>query len=470
MLDLAIKLLIEKNRNKTTFEHISALSEARFRRILKYVLTKSAFYMDYYASHGITVNDLQDLKLADLPFTNKQLLMDHFNQVGCDPMLNQENLTRYVEGNNDYASWYLNKYKIIKTSGSSGQYGFFPYNRREWNTLKATTVLMNSVIKPNPLKKIKLAVIVDTRGMHAGVSLMADIPDFLYDILVIDIYEKQTQINDKLNAFQPDVISGYTHGIYLCALEQLSSRISIQPLQVGCSGEKLIDEVRSVIAQAFQAPVTNLYAASESICIASSTPTCPHLHIAYDWNLIESVDDNNHVNTGGQIGNAVLTNLYNYSFPLIRYRMNDRIAMHLGSCPYCKSAFPVITTIEGRSEEYMKFIRADGSEEFLSCSIINLFDEPGIIMFRILQKERNFVEFQLVLSEGFTAREALLDKLNQKIKGLIISKNLENTLSYHFVLTDDIKRSEITGKFKYIITFEDFLKDFKEEKDSIAVH
>ncbi|MGD1044502.1 MAG: hypothetical protein ABR936_04120 [Bacteroidota bacterium] len=455
------QLLAEKYNKFTPFEDVRIKSDGRLKQLLKHVLTHSEFYKKHYAEQGITFKDIDHLKIEDLPFTTKDLLMKNFDEVSNDPLLNIRDICHYVKNNNDYRLWYKNKYKIIKTSGCSGRYGVFIYDKQSWNILRAITINRVSYVKVNPFKKTKLAVLVDISGLHAGISLMGNIPKLFFDLLIINVHEPQKFIIDKLNSFQPDILSGYANSIYLCAHEQLDCRLQIQPKQVSCSGEPLTYEAINIIHKAFRVPPINMYGASESICMANSSLKCHNLHIAYDWNLIEVLDACGKKAQEEEIGNAVLTNLYNYSFPLIRYKMNDRISMRLNSCPHCGSIFPVITKIEGRAEDMLKFTRHDGSEEYLFCSFMTLFNEPSIKSFRVIQKERNYLEIQLVLADKKPA-DATINKLDDNFKSLFSTKNLSRDVSYKFVFVDTISADATTGKTTRIITFEKYQKQLSK--------
>ncbi|MGH8773560.1 MAG: hypothetical protein ACREV2_20650, partial [Burkholderiales bacterium] len=45
-----------------------------FRKLLRTVWEKSAFYRDLYTGHGIREHQLGELSVGDLPFTTKKLL------------------------------------------------------------------------------------------------------------------------------------------------------------------------------------------------------------------------------------------------------------------------------------------------------------------------------------------------------------------------------------------------------------
>jgi phenylacetate-CoA ligase len=446
------RLLSETLTRYSSHEQVEQSAQLRLKRLLRHALKHSTFYRKYYAEHGITFKDIDALRPDDLPFVTKEILMNNFDEVSSDPALNWRDVQRFTENNDDHRSWFKNRYKIIKSSGTSGRYGFFVYDRRAWNILRAMLIGRAAHARVNPLRRTKLAIVLDTKGLHAGISMMGNVPRAFYDLLIIDVHEPQDAISDKLNSFRPEILTGYANCILMCACEQLKGRLNIKPAQVGCSGEPLTDEGRNLIFRAFDAYPTNLYASSESVFIANSRRECQNLHVAFDWNLLEAIDDCGMKSQDEAVGNAVLTNLYAYAFPLIRYKMNDRISLHTNPCPVCGSVFPVITTIEGRAEEMLRFVRRDGSSESVCPPFITLFDEPGIKSFRIVQKQRNRLEIQLALFEVKSA-EWMIQILGTRMNDLLAKKQLLNDVQYSFVLCDDIQADEKTGKVTRIVPF-----------------
>ena len=163
------ELLSEKKKKFSSLEDVVQTSDQRLRRLLRHALTHSIFYRRYYADHGITFKDTEGIRIEDLPFTSKDILMKNFDEVSSDPAINSRDIDQFIKDNDDYRVWYRNKYKIIKTSGSSGNYGAFVYDQRAWDILRAMLVIRASYVKMNPFRRNKLAIIVDTKGLQAGI-------------------------------------------------------------------------------------------------------------------------------------------------------------------------------------------------------------------------------------------------------------------------------------------------------------
>jgi phenylacetate-coenzyme A ligase PaaK-like adenylate-forming protein len=101
--------------------------------------------------------------------------------------------------------------------------------------------------------------------------------------------------------------------------------------------------------------VFNQYGATEGGVFAMECASHRGLHIFEDQVILEVVDRNNRPLPPGTYGDKVLlTVLFNYSQPLIRYELSDRVQVDPTPCP-CGCAFKLLSGIHGRQEEVLRF-------------------------------------------------------------------------------------------------------------------
>jgi len=116
--------------------------------------------------------------------------------------------------------------------------------------------------------------------------------------------------------------------------------------------------------------------------LACECETAPHYHVAAENALVEIVDDHGRDVAVGERGRTVVTGLFNYAMPFIRYELGD-VAL-AGNAPCrCGRTLPVISEIEGRSRNV--FVFRDGSRIW-----------PRAAMVRPMQAFVPFLRFQLV--------------------------------------------------------------------------
>jgi phenylacetate-CoA ligase len=116
--------------------------------------------------------------------------------------------------------------------------------------------------------------------------------------------------------------------------------------EVRTSGEPVGATTRQLCRDAWNVPVTDVYAAAEAGCIALQCPGSEHYHVQSESVLVEVLDGWNRACAPGTVGRVVVTTLQNFAMPLVRYDIGD-LAEVGAPCP-CGRGLPVLTRIAGR--------------------------------------------------------------------------------------------------------------------------
>src|SRR5579872_3935745 len=137
-LQLLPLLLEMQRRTSWNRAQILAAQERQLRSLLQYMWDHSPFYRDLYRSYGIAAKDLAHIPLNELPFTSKELLMEHFDEVVTDERLKKHVLEQWIENHPETRETFADEFVVLHTSGSSGVLGIFVYDQRAWNTVTAS--------------------------------------------------------------------------------------------------------------------------------------------------------------------------------------------------------------------------------------------------------------------------------------------------------------------------------------------
>jgi phenylacetate-CoA ligase len=449
IFNLLKKIQQVKNAEQLDAQQIRLLQEKRFKNLLKHVLKKSKFYKEYYEQHGITIDKADEITLGDLPPINKKIMMEHYDDFVCDPALKREDLEKFISDPSNRGKKYKNSYQVIHTSGSSGTIGLFVYGANDWDMLQAMVLTRVSKTKISLFKKTKLAFIGATDGHYAGISLVQGAPRLFIDLLLLSINSPFQEICQKVNEFRPDALSGYSSGVNLLAGEQIKGSININPKRIICSADPLTAKMKETIKKAFGIEPTNFYGASESIGLAAECDTGQGFHLFDDWHCFEIVDRNLKPVKLGEPGRLLMTNLYNYTQPLIRYQLDDEIILDDKPC-LCGSSFPIIKNIAGRQEEFLWFERPDRTREYIHPSVIVEFFVPGLEKLQIIQTQKNKLLMKVIVHGN---EEDILSAIRKRMKEILTGKGLENIVSFEVETVQEIKNDPGTGKFKLIIPF-----------------
>jgi phenylacetate-coenzyme A ligase PaaK-like adenylate-forming protein len=233
--------------------------------------------------------------------------------------------------------------------------------------------------------------------------------------------DSETMI-DKLNAFQPEVLIGYSSIVDSWASAQLEGRLRISPRVVTTNSELRTAAMEDNIEKAWGVKPFSQYSMTELLSLSSDCEHHRGMHVFEDLGIVEAVDRVNHaVLDGTKSGRILVTNLYNFTQPIIRYEIDDMVTME-GGCCSCGMEARRITTIHGREALRFRFRNRRG-QEILVTSLDLLF---------LLESQQGIQEYQVVVGREeihFTivAKEHDRDSINL---------GLATTFSAHFEKLD----------------------------------
>ena len=424
---------------------IKVLQEKRFRKLLRHAFRKSKFYKNYYREHGITERDVDSVMPDDLPVIDKDIMMANYDDFVTDPALKQADLERFINDFPSPGAMYKNKYVVVHTSGSSGIIGLFVYGPRDWAISKALGLRTTGITLPLFRRK-RIAFIAATDGHFASVASFYNLPQLIFRRLPLSISSSIEEICEKIDRFKPDLISGYASGLNLLAEEQLAGHINITPSEAYCTGDPLTDRFRKRVEDAFGVNPVNMYGSSETMTLAGECQIHHRLHMFNDWLCVQVVDDELKPAKSGRV---VVTNLYNYAQPLIRYQMNDEIVMSDKTCP-CGWPFPVIESIAGRHEEFLWFDRGQGKKEFIHPLVLVEFFVPGLEKFQFAQTSSNTLLMKAIVGGE---KSSVVSAIREKMNKILSKKSLQHDVQFDIEVVNNLRNDPKTGKFRLIIPF-----------------
>jgi len=412
------------------------LRENMFRRLLKYAFHHSPFYRQYYFDHGIKPEDLNNLAISDLPAVDKKIIKDNFNEVVVPGGLTKERVEDFLEKYPSPEAALDNKYRVIHSSGSTGEVGYYLYGPREWDFVKAITL---RTFPHFSLKPKKYVFVGATDGHYAGVSLFKSpvntTEEFFYrDNIVLDINDPLEKYADELNRINPDVITGYPNGIALLAKFQKEGKLSVDPKIVVCGGEPTTPQAAEMIKNTWNCELINNYATSESLVVGVGRPGLKGFYLFDDANYIEFMNDH-----------ILLTNLYNYTQPLIRYRLNDVLVPEGegGVWPFTR-----IKNIIGRQEELLWFPNQAGEFDFIHPIVIAEIYVRGVDKYQVVKTGRSSFIFKAVINSQFN-RQEVVKKIEERLGEILQKKEMAN-VEYRVEPVNDLEKDPKSGKFKLI--------------------
>jgi phenylacetate-coenzyme A ligase PaaK-like adenylate-forming protein len=418
---------------------LEAAQQRRFRRLVRHVWRHSPYYRSLMRARDL---DPETCRVGDFPEMSKQDLIDHFDDIVTDRRISRKVVCDFLERDHDPTRLLDDRYYVVCTSGSSSQVGYLAYTAREW--IRGCSHHLRFASGPRLRKR---SAWIGCDGHHAGVTVCMTgrrgINRLFYDCRVFDISRPLAEIVSGLNAFQPHLMSGYSAALNLMAQEQAEGRLRLAPKQIVNSGEPLPAELRRFLEHTFRAPVSNLYSASETLFMGAACNATDGMCLFEDDLIFEVFDER-----------VCITNLFNRTTPLIRYRLNDALVLQEGLAP--GTPFRRAREIVGRSEQMLIFRNSRGEREFVHPLYVLALDIPDVPFFQLRIRNENEFVFRVQLRAGLStaARQQALEAVRRCLTEVLAVKDLDQSVSFRIEVVASFELEKSRGKFK-VIEFEE---------------
>jgi phenylacetate-CoA ligase len=247
--------------------------------------------------------------------------------------------------------------------------------------------------------------------------------DFFYNRLYRRLMVNSFQLSDervpeflqRLNRYQPDVIIAYTNPLYFLARRLAELKLKpFRPRSIVVGAEKIHPFQRELIEAVFQAPVFETYGSREFSFIAGECDRHRGLHFSMENLLLEIVDEDGWPTPHGEEGNVVITDLYNYGMPFVRYANGDRAVAGWDQCT-CGRGLPLLKKVVGRRLDMIQ--TPDGRRipgEFFPHL---MKDYPAVRRFQVVQEQPDRIELRLVVKTPFD--EESCNSLHREIRNVL---------------------------------------------------
>lgn len=420
---------LQKLRRQEWFsrERLEKLRDKKIRFIIQHAYNNSRFYHSFYKDYKKEVQNFRRFKdLQKLPVLEKE----HVQKYSAEILGENLNYSRLEK------SWggVLGNYMVRMTSGSSGQPVFVAFDSKAWDFAEAVyarslfgsgynalDLLMVSYPYNPPKKKW-----FDHLGIMRKKCLQAGL-----------CAEEQMRI--LLNEKERFSFFSFPSILSMLASESEKQREKPNANLVISSGECLRKNARKKIEDVFDCNVYNHYGSAELNRMAWECSAREGMHINIDAVAVEFLKNGSQV-AEGERGEILATSLYNFAFPLIRYKLGDlgKISSHKCSCG---RGLPLMSEITGRQFDFIVTSKGRLIPPIVTDTVLNSI--PGVSQFKLEQEKDRSLTLYLVkkVSLECDIRAEALQKLS----------NLDPHAKVKIILTNMIGRSE-GGKLSSVIS------------------
>ncbi len=275
------------------------------------------------------------------------------------------------------------------------------------------------------------------------------ISDFLRNRMVVNSFrlteEDIRRYIKLLNRHKPKMIRAYVDAAYEIARYSRLNNIKIESQNLVHTGAgTLFDHMREEIEQAFGCKIFNQYGGREVGSIASECSAHDGMHIQMEHNLVEIIDNTGQPCQPGEEGKIIVTNLNNYSMPIIRYEIGDVGIMQDYSKCDCECGYPKLKKVIGRTGDL--FHSSDGrtvSPLFFAHLLGVVVNDGSIKKYQAVQKSSDKITIKLV--ENGQISNEIKDEIKSKIKSA-----MGESCTIEIETVPDILPTP-SGKYRYTI-------------------
>jgi phenylacetate-CoA ligase len=398
-------------RTQTGREHgpraqLARHQQQRLETVVRHAAAHSPYYRRWFAQTGALGTGPVDL--ARLPVLNKALLMQHFDELVCDPRLRRDELLEWV-GKLTRDQLYLGRYRVMVTSGSSGRPGLFVYDPAGWRSTCAQVLRASGWAGLRPsLPRQRVALLGGAAPSHVSRQVAATMAVGLHRTLSLPVTLPLPRLVQALNQFQPTFLHVYPSVAMWLADEQHAGRLRLAPQMLVTIAELRTPDMTRRLQDAFGVHPFNVYGCTEGLFGTE----CQHhqgIHLFEDTTLVENVDADGQPVPAGQPGARLLvTNLYNLVQPLLRLEVTDLVTLAPDPCR-CGRTLIRASTIHGRSDDVLSLAAREGGRVAVHpLQFALLTRDPKVREFQVVQ-DGPVLRILIVPSHAAAAGDTQLD-------------------------------------------------------------
>lgn len=326
------------------------------------------------------------------------------------PIVNKHTfINRPAEEYVDNSRQIFSKWQI--TSGTSGKpFRFLLGNRQlssRYGDFLAYRFLWWRGIRFSDIqKKLKVALIKVRGSTGRSNRLYIHVSDFLnapHNALLL------------LREFKPEIIASYPSMLLeLCRALRANASAGTMKFQYAVSfGEVLTLPQRKYIEETLGCEIYDRYGTEELGVIGMECRFHNGFHLNSESFILEIVDENGERVSAGGRGRVLITDLYNYNMPFIRYDTEDEGRIAENRCP-CGLATPRLF-IKGRYSRFLAF----GGRKIHHLELDDALDDFDNAVLRYQVVKISNAAMKIILIPGPSFENATAEEIKKRMEQLI---------------------------------------------------
>lgn len=397
-----------------TPKQMKAYQDKSIRKVVKYAYNVP-LYNKEYKEQGIHPSDIRGLNdLKKLPIITKNDLRENYPNGIIPENFDKENSF------------------LLSTSGSSGKPLFFYYE------LFAAILYLEGFMRVlkaygGAWNRSKIALVIDNKpGTVENASFQSSAMPFikkfikLNNIKYLYVGEKIDKLLEELNNFNPEYLGSDPNTLREFAYFKNNDKgKNLNPNYLISSSAMLDNYTRQYIKKAFQTKVLDTYGSTEGGPMAFECINGNGYHVNSDYCFMEFLDEYNNDVSYNNPGRLIVTRLYGYGTPIIRYSGHEDIVTSIEPDISCGiTSTQMIKNIAGRTMETIRLPNGSTIAPFhvttIPASIMDDFNTYKIKQFQIIQYQLDKIEVLIVIDENLRDKgpsvKEILDEMYERFR------------------------------------------------------
>jgi phenylacetate-CoA ligase len=366
-------------------DEIKNYQEKKLHELLLHCSENVPFYVEWFKKNQCGPDDITLSNLNQLPVIEKDFLRNNLD-ILCSKA-------------------HTGPYEQAKTSGSTGVSLHFP------KSLKASGMQLAAMYRGHRWHGVEPGA-KEARLWGIPVNRKSRMKIHLVDFFLNRFRERKYNLTEpvladfhkKMISRKPEYLMGYTSMVvqYAKYLKNTGSNGRDYKLKmVKCTSETIHDSDRDIIEDIFGCPLVSEYGAAETGLISFQCEKGCH-HLMSECSIIEFIGSLDNL-TDEDLKEVVVTNLDNYTLPIVRYKVGDLAVPSSEQCR-CGRKLPLIEKVTGRVSDIIKSSDGRKWHSIIIYYIMKGLDEKygGVLQFRVYQHKLDNLDFMLVCDGSYT--------------------------------------------------------------------
>jgi phenylacetate-CoA ligase len=418
--DISRQLTLLEQSQWWKTEDLQEYQNKRLRSLIHHAYTHVPYYHDLFRSLDVSPSDIKTKEdLVKLPILTKEDIRKSPERFIAQNIPHTSLIHETTSGSSGKVFEYVIDKNVLSISRALGLrgWGFAGYSVGD----NIVTLAGSSLLPKNVPLYTKIRFKFSQNLPLSSYNLNKErLDDYLQQII----------------KFNPRFIRGYPSSIALLARHALEHGIdAVNTNGVMTTAETLSKSQREIISLAFHCDVFDQFGCIDGGENASECDQHRGYHISVERSVHEFLDDNGCPVASGENGHIILTDLWNYAMPFIRYNAGDMGVPTDRTCP-CGRGLPLLERITGRTVE--QIVLPDG-QRLPGLPLTDVFDHGDVLTavrdYQIIQEKVDEFVVNIVKSDCYSP--AISKEIQEFMWG-----HLGRHAEIRFNILDEIPRTD----------------------------